>query len=341
MSWYLISIAYMMIFAAGIITCRGVTMIRGLRTHARTLPKATMEAFLERVQENNDIGELKLNELVPFVVDGMTLGYTSIDFAEECKLYKDTFVDVDGSLGLAPSLEGSKDVTIRTHAVGKVTRAMKDKGLIKGWRDELLPVVASFSSPPVLLMERAAYPFFGMKGYGVHVNGFTIINHSSTQSELKLWVAKRSATKQTWPSMLDHLVAGGQPHGISPSDNVVKECGEEAGIPEQLARTAVPVSAVSYSGLDEERRLKRNCLFCYDLELPADFQPIPCDGEVQSFELQSLDWVIEKIALGGKGGYKPNCHLVVLDFLIRKGAISPESPLYLDLIASLRGTECH
>jgi isopentenyldiphosphate isomerase len=26
----------------------------------------------------------------------------------------------------------------------------------------------------------------------------------------KLWVASRSATKQTWPGKLDHIVAGGQ-----------------------------------------------------------------------------------------------------------------------------------
>jgi len=29
-----------------------------------------------------------------------------------------------------------------------------------------------------------------------------------------------------------------QSHGISPADNVVKECGEEAGIPAEIARTA-------------------------------------------------------------------------------------------------------
>ena len=36
--------------------------------------------------------------------------------------------------------------------------------------------------------------------------------------------------------MLDHIVAGGLPHGITPMDNVIKECEEEASIPEDLAR---------------------------------------------------------------------------------------------------------
>lgn len=49
-----------------------------------------------------------------------------------------------------------------------------------------------------------------------------------------------------------------QPHGLSPCANVVKECGEEAGVDESLASTAVPVGAVSYLTIsntgDDERK---------------------------------------------------------------------------------------
>jgi isopentenyldiphosphate isomerase len=227
-------------------------------------------------------------------------------------------------------LEDSGDVNVRTEAVGKVTLALLKDGVIKGWRNELLPVVETFDSPPVILMERAAYPLFGMKGYGVHVNGFVRFD----SGEIKLWVAKRSRQKSTWPGLFDHIVAGGQPHGISPSENVIKECGEEAGIPAELASAAIPVSAVSYTGLDECGNLKRDCLFCYDLALPPDFIPLPIDGEVEEFELQSLDWVVDQVAFGGQ--YKPNCNLVIIDFLLRHGIISAESPRYLELIKSLR-----
>lgn len=70
--------------------------------------------------------------------------------------------------------------------------------LIAGWRDELLPVVASFSGEPVLLMERAAVPWFGMKAYGVHINGYV---RDLVTNEILLWVAKRSKTKSTFPGM--------------------------------------------------------------------------------------------------------------------------------------------
>jgi hypothetical protein len=41
--------------------------------------------------------------------------------------------------------------------------------------------------------------------------------------------------------MLDHIAAGGQPHGIGIMENVIKECGEEANIDPSVASKAIPV----------------------------------------------------------------------------------------------------
>lgn len=304
----------------------------------RVLPRSTMEGLLRRVAENNDLGALDLSMLVPFVVDGATVGYASTELADECVRHRDTFErGSSGELRLQQALEDSKDLQRRTTAVARVTFALKERGLVTGWRNELLPVGESFSSKPVLLIERAAYSLFGIRGYGIHVNGF--VRPRDAGDEMKLWVARRSPSKSTWPGMLDHIVAGGQPFGLSVEENVAKECGEEAGISPDLAATAVPTSAVSYTGLDESGRLKRDSLFCFDIELPHDFKPVAVDGEVESFSLHDLDWVIEKVAAGGKGGYKPNCNLVVIDFLVRHGAISADSPLFLDLVSALRGPD--
>ena len=86
--------------------------------------------------------------------------------------------------------------------------------------------------------------------------------------------------------MLDHIVAGGLPYGIKIFENVIKECGEEANIP---------------------------------VELPNDFIPTPVDGEVEIFQLQTIDWVLQRVIEGGPNGYKPNCNLVLIDFFIRYG----------------------
>lgn len=67
--------------------------------------------------------------------------------------------------------------------------------------------------------------------------------------------------------------------GISCFDNVQKECWEEAGIPKTLSSQAKPVGAVSYAAM-QTGGLKRDVLFCYDLELPLDFVPVPQVGVV-------------------------------------------------------------
>ena len=62
------------------------------------------------------------------------------------------------------------------------------------------------------------------------------INHQySTAAHVPISAA---ASKRTRPSAVVTAAAFSQSHGISPADNVVKECGEEAGIPAEIARTA-------------------------------------------------------------------------------------------------------
>ena len=42
------------------------------------------------------------------------------------------------------------------------------------------------------------------------------------------------------------MVAGGVGSGVGIYDTIVKECQEEAGIPESLAKRAVPVGMIRY-----------------------------------------------------------------------------------------------
>lgn len=38
--------------------------------------------------------------------------------------------------------------------------------------------------------------------------------------------------------------------------------------------------------------------------------------------------------------FKPNCNLVIIDFLVRHGHLSPELAGYLDLVRELRAGDC-
>lgn len=49
---------------------------------------------------------------------------------------------------------------------------------------------------------------FGVKRYGVHINGYTV----SDSGEVSMWLARRSATKQTYPGLLDNLVSSSMRH---------------------------------------------------------------------------------------------------------------------------------
>lgn len=115
--------------------------------------------------------------------------------------------------------------------------------------------------------------------------------------------------------------------------NLIKECEEEAGIPLSLSNQAMSVGAVSYVDVDGYR-YKRDVLFCYDLELPGDFIPKNQDGEVESFKLIPVENVANVIRR--TQFFKPNCSLVIMDFLFRHGYIGPECLGYLDLLQSLR-----
>ena len=86
-----------------------------------------------------------------------------------------------------------------------ILQELRDDGSLSGWRSESYPVLTSFHSQPVALVERAAAVHLGIKAYGVHVNGYV-----RGSSGIELWVATRSRSKPTWPGKLDHIVAGGQ-----------------------------------------------------------------------------------------------------------------------------------
>lgn len=43
------------------------------------------------------------------------------------------------------------------------TAELRERGIIRGWRGELYPVLESFHQAPLALLERAAAPHFGIK----------------------------------------------------------------------------------------------------------------------------------------------------------------------------------
>ena len=104
----------------------------------------------------------------PFRVDGLSLGWVTHSFADRLKGFPAVFAVSSEAVDLAPGLQGFE---ARSRAVDEVLRRLQEEGLIKGWREEAYPVGSSLHSAPLLKMERAAVPLFGVRAYGVHLNG--------------------------------------------------------------------------------------------------------------------------------------------------------------------------
>ena len=117
---------------------------------------------------------------------------------------------------------------------------------------------------------------------------------------------------------------------------MVRECLEEAGIPSELATRSKLCGHVSLF-MEDQGRIKRDLLFCYDLILPEDFVPCNQDGEVGSFLLKSFTEV-ERLIVETEE-IKLNCNLVMIDFLIRHGYLKAEMPFYTKIVAGLRSSE--
>jgi len=296
-------------------------------------PTPRMRGLLNRIRDCND-GADKFREGRTFIVDGHPVGVVLPIAAKELARFPKVFTVSPTAVELAPDLGTSPEA--RSAAVGDVLQTLRKAGvpMLKGWRDEAWPVKTSFDAPESFVVERASAPIFGIRAYGCHLNGLT--GSSGKLDEDCLWVARRSKTKATYPGKLDHLVAGGLGNNEKPSDNIVRECYEEASIPAEISEKARPAGLISYIQQDEsEWGLKRDVIFCYDLDLPKGFKPIANDGEVESFDLWDIEKVINSLASDSKE-WKPNVALVIIDMLIRRGYLTPEESGYVELVGSLR-----
>ncbi len=264
------------------------------------------------------------NQFQPLRADRKVVGMLRHGFAEHLRRWPEVFQVADGAVTLALESAG---FAARSAALHQVVEELVAAGTVSHTHGENYPVTADARDQAVCVIDRAAAPYFGIRAFGQHLNGFV-----RRGREIKMWIGRRAADRRLFPSRLDNMVAGGLPYGISLSKNLEKECMEEAGIASDLACRAVPVGALTYMR-ETVKGLKPDVLYCYDLELPADFVPRCTDGEVEEFYLWPLEEVAEIVRRSDE--FKPNCNLVVIDFLIRHGVIAPDYPEYLDLIQGL------
>ena len=261
----------------------------------------------------------------PFEIAGARVGWVRHALARRLAERPATFAVTDDRVRLADALT---DFQARSAAVAEALAALADSGDLPRPLGEDYPVGTGFLTPPLMRLDRRYVPTLGVTAYGLHVNGYV-----ATGAPLALWVARRARDRAIAPGKLDNLIGGGMALGLTLADNLVKEGAEEAGLDAATAARARPAGVITYT-IETPAGLKPDVLFVYDLALPEAFQPRNTDGEVEAFHRWPAAQVVAQVRDGD--AFKANVNLVIIDFAIRHGLITPDEPDYIALCYGLR-----
>jgi 8-oxo-dGTP pyrophosphatase MutT (NUDIX family) len=280
---------------------------------------------------------------VVFDIAGIRVGWIRRSDLARLHAWRHVFDIDDARVALRAEFD---TVDARTRVLGEVIGALAAEGCIPGWRNETYAIRNHFDDAPLAYIERAASRFFGTQTFAVHLNGVVfgragtpvgdVIGVSdvigaadaprgasgqlseAARETTRMWIARRSLQKATDPGMLDNLVGGGIGWGYGIEETLIKECWEESGIPDSLARRAVRGGTIHV--LQEiEEGTQAEQLFIFDLDVGADFEPQNQDGEVADHRLAAIDDVLQWIQ---QGRMTVDASLAALDWMSRHGALS-------------------
>lgn len=279
-------------------------------------------SFFERLNACNHFDR---QSVLPFLIAHQQVGWIKKTHCPFLKNQTEFFQLDNNYVRLCDHFD---DYDKRTQAFAEVVSELRGEGAVSDWRSELYPVAPVYGQKPLLALERSIAPFFGIKTYGTHLNGYY-----EKDNQIWVWIAQRASHLKFAPDKLDNLAAGGLTLGLSPQENMHKEAVEEAQIPTQLLSNMRSTGAVCYL-MDTPRGITPDTMFTYDLKLPFDFNPATDGTEVSRFMIFSLAELAELIY--NTDHFKYNSALVIMDFLIRHGGISSDHPEYLEAITALR-----
>jgi 8-oxo-dGTP pyrophosphatase MutT (NUDIX family) len=261
----------------------------------------------------------------PFRVEGFAAGWLDDARAARLAQMSEVFVVREDDVRFVDSLDSEER---RSAGIDRVARELAAAGELTAWRDERYAVAPEFGAEPRFFLERAAARYFGIHTYAAHANGVVRADNG-----IRMWLARRSATKSIDPGMLDNLVGGGIAAGQSIAETVIKEAWEEAGVPAPLASLAPPAGTVQ---IRREQRdgLQRETIFVHDLWLPPAYAPDCQDGEAIDHRLVTLDEAAHLITADeGPDAITADASLVIVDFLMRHGQIERDTAAYKALDA--------
>src|SRR4051794_6027447 len=114
-------------------------------------------------------------------------------------------------------------------AIDDIVEALVVERQVPKWRNETFDVMARWGETLLFRLDRGAVPFFGVRAYGGHLNGYRFVD-----GRLHLWIGRPAPEKRGPPDKPDNIVAGGIGNGHGVVGTLFKEAEEEGGIPAPL-----------------------------------------------------------------------------------------------------------
>ncbi|KAH7023160.1 hypothetical protein EDB80DRAFT_31930 [Ilyonectria destructans] len=232
-------------------------------------------------------------------------------------------------------------------------------------RREFHPIHVTEAAWQDLSIPLPARGIFGIITVGVHLNMYSVREVDGRELVDRIWVSHRARGENVcYSGMIDQVVAGGMDPTdrvddlLAPGVTLKREAEEEAGLLLDLDTKNMTSScccgqkktigivedapAIAFydckgreAGRGNEGHLEPGVRFVYDVKLKdPTFQPRSHERGIEKFESLTVDevkrWLRER-------RWKPNCGLVMLDFLVRKNLITEaDEERFGDIAAELR-----
>ena len=231
----------------------------------------------------------------PLLVAGQVVGSVAEGFLNKIglhrlldKRYKLSNSEHSG----APAWHLDVPMGAATEALNTLAAALRDADLCGPWRNEQL-AVCNPAGEVVATVERGAVRVLGVTTRAVHLVGLA--------PDGRMWVQKRSMTKPNNPGLWDTLMGGMVSAADSLPQALARETWEEAGLRVEALQGLrhgghVDFSRPSREGGGAGYMRERIDWFC--AQVPEGVEPNNQDGEVERFDLLTLDGLRTQVAQG-------------------------------------------